>query len=187
MFDWLFEGHLIVYGVLGAAAVACVVLWQRNRKRRWLAGALAALALSGLYWLLDVCVETDSERLVRLVREMADGLKPHANLDPVFQHLSDGFRSPSGKTKQETRELAQSYLNGPVTDVRVWNIRCVEVSRERKTAVVEFEGKVHGDLGPGGLAPLKCVATFEFDGTEWKLKGMEVHLQAVPDDAIPGY
>jgi hypothetical protein len=187
MFDWLFEGHFAVYAVLAAAAAVCTLLWRRTRKRRWLAGAAAALALAGLYALLDFAVETDRERLQKLVPEMAAGLKPHSNLDPVFDHVSEQFRSPSGKSKSEVRELARSYLDsGVVTEVKVWDVRVEKVSREEKAAVVSFGGKAKG--GPGDYVPLRCLATFEYDPANgWRMKALEVKGEGPAGEAFPGY
>jgi hypothetical protein len=189
MFDWLFEGHIAVYAVLAAAAAVCTLLWRRTRKRRWLAGAAAALALAGLYALLDFAVETDRERLQRLIPEMAAGLKPHSNLDPVFDHVSEQFRSPSGKSKSEVRETARSYLDsGVVTEVKVWNVRVEKASRREGTAEVLFDGKVKGNLGGGEYLALWCKAVFEYDPARgWLLKSLEVHPQGAPDEAFPGY
>ena len=93
MFDWLFEGHLSVYFLLTAIAVLFVVLGVRTRNRRWYAAAAGAVALAGLYCLLDFAVETDREQIQRKVNAMAAGFRRRPTSTPCLKRLGQ-FHCP---------------------------------------------------------------------------------------------
>ena len=104
MFDWLFEGHLSVYFLLTAMAALFIVLGVRTRKRRWYAVAAGAVAVAGLYCVLDFAVETDREQIQRKVRAMAADLTAPAHLDAVMENVSDRFHCPFADSKKALRE-----------------------------------------------------------------------------------
>ena len=178
MFDWLFEAHRhpAVYIVLAAAAVLFLVLWYRTRKRRWLIGAAVAAALAGLYCLLDYAVETDREQIERKVHAMAAGFKAPANLDAVFDNVSDHFHSSYAADKQALRDLAQQHVQtSGITDVQILEIHCGEISRDKNTAVVEFRAKVIGNFGSLEAVSVHCDATFDYDpALGWRMRGLGV-------------
>jgi hypothetical protein len=176
MFDWLFEGHLSVYFLLTAAAVLFAVLGARTRKRRWYAVAAGFVALAGIYCLLDFAVETDREQIQRKVRAMAANLKAPANLDAVLVNVSDQFRCPFADSKTALREKASEGIRTwNITEVRLSDLHCGEISRERNTAVAEFRAKVIGTFGPVEAAPISCKATFDYYPTHgWRMRELEV-------------
>jgi hypothetical protein len=182
MLDWLFEGHrhLAVYVILAAAGVLFVVVAVRTRKRRWLAGAGAAATLAGLYLLLDVAAETDSEQIERKVDAMAAGFRAPANLDAVFDNVSDHFHSSYAADKQALREMArQNIQSSGITDVRILEFHSGEISREKNTATAEFRAKVVGNFG-GGLqaVTVHCGAMFDYDAAHgWRLRGLGVKAE----------
>ena len=172
MFDWLFEGRTSVYVVLAALAGFLLVLWWQTRKRWFLLGIVVAAALTGIYAILDVVVETDREQIVRRVNALAAAVTAH-NLDGIFVNISDDFHSPAGKSKTEVRDLARLYLEQKiVTGMKVWDIVCTESpSREKGTTQVSFSVKVAGfrDF----LAD--CDAVFDFDLKQgWRLKSVRL-------------
>jgi len=179
MFDWLFEGHRhpAIYIALAAAAALCVVVWRRTRKRRWLIAAAVPVALAGLYWLLDITVETDREQIERKVDAMADGFKAPARLDAVFDNVSDKFHSSYADNKAALRDLAQQHIQSSgITEVRILDFHCPEASRAKGTAAAEFRAKVVGNFG-GGLeaVTVHCDATFDYDATHgWRMSGLGV-------------
>ncbi len=177
MLDWLFEGHLSVYFLLTATAVVFAVLGARKRERRWYAFAAGALALVALYCLLDFAVETDREQIQRKVRAMSAGLTAPAHIDAVFENVSDQFHCPFADSKRALREKTQQELGEwKITDVRVSDLHCGEISRERKTAVAEFRAKVIGSFGSLDAAPVFCKATFDYDPAHgWRMRELEVH------------
>ncbi|HVS37054.1 MAG TPA: hypothetical protein VMS17_15950 [Gemmataceae bacterium] len=181
MFDWLFEGHRhpAVYILLAAAAVLFVVVAVRRRRRRWLIGTAVAAALAGLYCLLDYAVETDSEQIERKVNAMAAGFKAPANLDAVFDNVSDQFRNSAGD-KKWLRDLAQQQLqNSGITDVKIIEFRTGEISREKNLATAEFRAKVAGNFG-GGLeaVTVHCDANFDYDALHgWRMSGLGVKAE----------
>ena len=63
VFDWLFEGHWYIYTVLALLALFFLWFWWQNRTRFWLIGLTVFLALIGIYWLLDILVETGREQI----------------------------------------------------------------------------------------------------------------------------
>jgi hypothetical protein len=177
MFDWLFEGHLSVYFLLTAAAVLFAFLGVRTRNRRWYAAAAGAVALIGLYCLLDFAVETDREQIQRKVKEMAAGFKAPAHLDAVFDNVSDQFHCPFADSKTALRLKTQEQLKAwNITEVRISDLHCSEISRERKTAVAEFRAKVIGSFGTLEAAPVFCKATFDYEPAHgWRMRELEVH------------
>jgi hypothetical protein len=173
LFDWLFEGRTNVYVVLAALAVFLLLVWWQTRRRWFLVGIPIVVALIGLYALLDKWVETDREQIVRKVQDMAAAVNAR-NLDRLLEHISDHFRSPQGKDKQQLRDTVASYLQGGmVSNARVWDIVCEErPSREQGTVRVFFRAKADG----GGRELLAdCEADFDFDPNHgWRMRSLRL-------------
>jgi hypothetical protein len=169
VFDWLFEGRTSVYVVLIALTVLMGVVWWQTRKRWAVLGVAVALGLVGLYALLDVVVETDREQIVRKIKLMIAAVNAN-DIDGAFQHISDDFRTPQGKGKEELRELARRYLGQHLLEsIDVWDIACLgDPSRAEGTAKAAFMVKTHGTGVEGFLA--ECDATFDFDAQHgWRM------------------
>ncbi len=179
MFDCLFEGHRhpAVHLLLAAAAVLCLVVWMRTRRRRWVAVAAIPVALAGLYYLLDIAVETDSEQIERKVDAMAAGFKAPANLDAVFDNVSDHFHSSYADDKPALRALARQYIQtSGITEVKIIEFHSGEISREKNTAAAVFRAKVIGS-SPNGVeaVTVHCDATFDYDAAHgWRMRGLGV-------------
>ena len=126
-----------------------------------------------LYALLDKFVETDREQIVRKVQEMAAAMNAR-DLDGLLENISDNFRSPQGKDKQELRDTIANYLQmGVVGNVRIWDIACESTpSREHPPARVFFRAKAES----GGRELLAdCEATFDFDAEHgWRLRSLRL-------------
>jgi hypothetical protein len=187
VFDWLFEGRLSVYVLLVVAAAALVYLWVKTRKRHWLLAALFVGLLAGFYFLLDRMVETDREQIERKVLEMAAAVRAK-DIDGIFRHVSDNFRSASGKTKKDLRDMANSYVRtGEVREIVVWQFAFPDTpSRERKSCNVSFLVKFHGNLGKAGDFFYRCQAVFDFDPQNgWRLKGFDLFDPMRENEKIP--
>jgi hypothetical protein len=172
LFDWLFEGRASVYAILAALIVFLLLVWWQTRKRWLLLGVAVAVAMIGLYALLDKTVETDREQIVRKVQEMAAAVNAR-DLDGLFENISDNFRSPQGKDKQQLRDTVANYLQmGMVSNVRVWDIVCEDTpSREHPPARVFFRAKA--ESGRELLAD--CEATFDYDAQHgWRLRSIRL-------------
>jgi hypothetical protein len=177
VFDWLFEGKVAVYLFLAAVAVSLVYLWTQTRKRYFLYGVGVTVLLAGLYFLLDKAVETDREQIVHKTEAMAAAVKAK-DIRALFEHVSDQFRSPAGKDKQQSQISAQKLISsGEVTEVTVWGFHFDDDgSRERRSRVVAFQVKAEGSLmGVTRGVPFTCEATFDFDAQHgWRLKGFKL-------------
>jgi hypothetical protein len=172
LFDWLFEGRTSVYVMLVALAVFLLLIWWQTRKRWLLHGVVVAVALVGLYALLDKAVETDREQIVRKVQEMAAAVNAR-DLDGLFENISDNFRSRLGKDKQQFRDTVANYLKkGMVSNVRVWDIGCKDTpSREHPPVQVFFSAKAES----GRDLMADCEATFDFDAEHgWRLQNIRL-------------
>ncbi|HZV04462.1 MAG TPA: hypothetical protein VE999_05170 [Gemmataceae bacterium] len=173
MFDWLFEGRTGVYAVLAALVVFLLVIWWQTRKRWLLLGVAVAVALIGLYALLDKVVETDREQIVRKVNEMAAAVNSR-NLDALFENISENFRSPLGKDKQQFRDFVGHYVNGGIVqNVRVWDIEFDDSpSRENPPARVFFRARAE-ENGRGLFAD--CETMWGFDSQHgWRLRSIRL-------------
>ncbi len=175
MFDWLFEGRLTIYVLLGLTALGLLYCWwKQQNKRIYLIGAAFALALMALYFLLNIAVETDSEQIVRKVKEMADGIG-RRDLDATFAHISDNFRSPHGKNKQALREFTRATrASEMVSNIAVWDFHFrTPPDRASGRAEIIFQFKPTGavDNALGG-AWFNCAAEFDHDSAHgWRLVG----------------
>jgi hypothetical protein len=168
VFDWLFEGQTTVYILLIVVLIGLFVVYWQWRRRVWLYGMAVVVALIGLYWLLDRLVETDREQIHRKIGGMASGLQAH-NVDAVFKHISDNFRSPQGEDKNELHSLAERRIN-QVTHVIVWNIRRDSRPQPGKDySDLRFSFKVNDEF------PFDCQPVFEHDAANgWRLKGLKI-------------
>jgi hypothetical protein len=169
VFDWLFEGRPAVFVVLAAAALVLFVAWWQTRKRYWFYGAVAFLALAGLYFLLDRLVETDREQIVRKIEEMSAGVRER-NVDRIFAHVSEQFRLNNTDRAAFRAFADRAIRTGQVTEVKAWDFHFDDDFRatERRTvrgtpqeaqlARVRFTVKPEG---PGiTTAGFLCRATF---------------------------
>ena len=173
--DWLFEGRTSVYVVLIALAAFLLLVWWQTRKRWAVIGAGVAGLLVGGYALLDRAVETDREQIVGAIKSMMAAVNA-GDIDGIFEHVSDDFRSPGGRGKEELRSLARQYIGQKiVTNVDVWDIEVQgQPSREQGAAQASFQVKVHGQPGVEGFLA-ECDVTFEFDPQHgWRMNGVRL-------------
>jgi hypothetical protein len=181
VFDWLFEGRTTVYVVLAALTLLLLALAWQTRKRHWLLGAGAVLALAAVYFLLSLIVETDRKQIEHKLQEMAAGVKDH-DPDKVFAHVSEDFRL-GGKDKAKFREFAEPHLRGSGDrEVVVWDVRFPPESRSALRGgpgtgvLVEFRITPKGFDGRDGLS-YPCDATFVRDpDRQWRLKSFRTPL-----------
>jgi hypothetical protein len=131
--EWLFEGQLTVYAVLGAAFVFLFALWKKHRRRAYLVAWCVPVALVVVYLALDILVETDREQITRVFQEIAaektlrdlslkaqDGYAPivPVDYDRIFSHVSDSYNR-HGMNKDELQQVARatsSFQNITVSD-----------------------------------------------------------------------
>jgi hypothetical protein len=173
MFNWLVEGWLSVYLLLATVALVLLAIWWSTRRRKYAIAAAVVAALAVLYGLLDLAVETDHERMVRSVREMAASAK-HKDASGLFEHISDEFEH-NGMSKADLINLAKNAIqNGDVREVVVWDFERGPVSRANRSGTVIFLIKVKSAWTPDELF-LRCNAHFvlESDG-KWRLKRFEL-------------
>jgi hypothetical protein len=187
--SWLVEGEPIVYAVLGCVLVGFGLAWWRTRKRRYAVAAGVVAALMAGYFLLDRFVESDGEQMVRKVNEIATAISAH-DLDAAFGNVSDGFDRPP-RNKASFRKFCDDTLRaGNVTEVRVWDLAPVDVSRPQRTGAVEFHFKVRGRWGESPPNYFGKVA-FVLDGDgQWRVKTFDVYdslNQSRTPLAIPGW
>jgi hypothetical protein len=188
MFDWLFEGRLSVYILLGGLAIFLLFLWWQNRNGRFLLAVGFVVGLAGLYYLLDKLVETDREMVRRNIEEMAASVAKR-DLDGLFNHLSDDFRG-FGHNKKEMREIAENYFkNDLVSSITVWNFDFRdEVSREKGTCKGSFMFKVRGRImGEFQDMQFTCDGTYRFHPQHgWQLEKCRVTYPH-SDDEVPAH
>jgi hypothetical protein len=187
--SWLIEGHPAVYALLAAVLAALLVIWWRTRKRNLLIAAAAVAALILGYFLLDRFVESDSERMIRKVNEIAAAVSAN-DLNVAFQNVSERF-DRAGVDKSQFRDFCQRMKNGGnVGTVKVWDLEAGDISRPAGTGTVAFRFKVTGNWGespPNYMAR----AFFVLDGDgKWRLKSFEIYdalNQSTTPVAIPGW
>ncbi|HXG11247.1 MAG TPA: hypothetical protein VNK04_15925 [Gemmataceae bacterium] len=206
---WLAENPTTVYAILGALALVVLIAAWMNRDRfipielvrdrrkeprtinaLALGGILVALlaVLAGLVALIDYLVVTDQEQIVRIIEEMADGVRSR-DTERVFRHVSESF-SARGRGKKEFREFARRYIeSGEVTDVVVWEFRFEgEEPRANKLAKVFFYAKARANIRGSRQDPFYLVeADFCLDPDgQWRLKWFQFRNPVAHGEVVPG-
>jgi hypothetical protein len=169
MFDWLFEGRLLVYVVLVLVGLAFLFFWYRDSRRRrfWLYPVALMVLLAGVYFLLDRLVETRREQIGRKLQEMAVAVKK-GDVSRIFEHISDQFRL-GGLNKAAFRKSVEGYLNrGEVDDLEIWNVQFLDDEGR-----VAFHAKPKGRL-PGTDAFYLVRAQFVLENGQWRLHSFQV-------------
>jgi hypothetical protein len=191
MTAFLFEGQRTVYIVLAIILVLLLLAWWQTRKRQFLVASVVVLGLIGLYFLLDVLVETEQEadrnQLQARIEQMAQAVG-RKDTDALFQHISEKFTSPALKTRAQTYEFAKGLMaRGGVTEVRVWDFEFEQQpSRAKGTAAVRFQFKAKGTEAPD-MAAFGCEATFEWAGANgWLLIKVIIFDPVRGREPIPG-
>jgi ketosteroid isomerase-like protein len=172
VFDWLFEGRLAVYLALASVAAVCVMLWTRNRKRRWLYLACVPVLLIGVYFLLDLLVETRREQIGRKLKEMSAAVQAR-DVDRIFRHISEDFRLEQRGTSMDKaafrRAVDTVFRNRVVDRVHIWDIAI-----GARAGDVVFRVKPTGQRIPDHPG-FVCRATFVQDADgQWRMAGFQV-------------
>src|SRR5207253_5234007 len=88
--SWLIEHSALIYMVLATLAVILGVAWWRTRQGKLFLGALGAVLLIAVAWLIGYLTVTDAKRIQRTVEQMAAALQRH-DVAAVFAHTSRDF------------------------------------------------------------------------------------------------
>jgi hypothetical protein len=201
VFDWLFEGQRVVYVVLAALAVLCLFAWQQDSRRGWLLQAFVGLVvLAGLYYALDVMVETDREQIARRVSRMAAGVGQRS-ADAVFEHVSERFQHGTMNRDGFRTFVGRAIDAGLVDGVEVWGFSFPDDFRKREAidrgpspgtvdmARVSFKAKPRGGMAGDSVGFYDCEARFirDPDG-KWRLFDFEVFYPSTTSPVhIPGF
>jgi hypothetical protein len=181
MTAFLFEGHRTVYIVLAIVLVILLVAWWQTRKRSLLVAGAVVVGLIGLYFLLDLFVETEQEadrnQIQSRIEEMAQSIHDR-DPEKLFRHIGDKFVSPLGKNRTETHKFARDLItSGTVRSVRVWGFEFAEQPRRAKgEATISFQFKVDAPSVAEASLAFPCDATFEWAGARgWLLREVVIH------------
>jgi hypothetical protein len=187
MLTWLVDNATLLYMLLGIVGILCAVVWWRTRQRPYAIAVGVVLLLVIVVGTLSHFVQTDSMRIEGVVKDMAAGVQAH-DLDRVFRHVSDRFTF-RGNDKAAFHKKCQGIMDvRNVTAIEVWEFEPREISRERKTARMEFRVKPRGNW-EGGYAFYRCVADFVLDADgQWRLQTFEVLNPYINERMeIPGF
>ena len=167
---WLADNATKLYILLAIIAAGFVVAWRFSGRNKQLLGALGAILILGLIFLLAQFATSDSKILEANVKAMADAVvdgKP----DDLFKHISADFHY-----KTMTRDMlyagAQREIRARrVSDIRISQFHVEEVSRAKNRAQTRFQVTIQAQEARG---PYMFVteADFVLEGNDWKLKTM---------------
>jgi hypothetical protein len=164
----------------------------RRPERWWLVAGLIAAGLAGLYFLLDVLVETDVEADRKQIRQrlqaLSDAVK-NGDGKAVLDNLSDKFRSPGGKNKELFRSDVLRYLTrGGVEEIEISGLEFEGRPSRQDGAKVQFQARGRGGaLGPWDGRPVQVEATFDYDTQHgWRLAGYKAYFPGgLPVENLP--
>src|SRR5438045_3974718 len=99
MLWWLIDNIGVFQTILGMIALGYGAAFYMTKRVKFLAVALAIVAVIVLLWLLPRFIITDRKRLELTVREMADAVV-NGNFDTLRAHLADDF-TYAGASREE--------------------------------------------------------------------------------------
>jgi hypothetical protein len=187
--EWLFEGQLTVYAVLAVLLAFMLMVWKQTPRRLYLAVCLSLVALIGIYFLLDIVVQTDREQVRNSVQEMSAGVKAH-DINRIFAQVSDTYNR-HGSSKAEFRSASEGVINPRlVEEMAVWGWEFAPDYRSKESASdarenvahVRFMAKPTGASGTS-IYLVDAVMHRDTDG-KWRLQSWEV-FDAFHNDTSP--
>jgi hypothetical protein len=187
--EWLFEGQLVVYAALAAAIVFLALVWKQTPRKGYMVGICVLAALIGLYYLLDVLVQTDREQISDAIHEMSAGVEARS-VNRIFDEVSDTYNR-HGMTKESFRQVVSGVIGARHVDrVAMWRCefapdykRKESESDTRETiAKVRFQAKPEAANGQN-LYQVDAVFHRDSDG-KWRLQSWEV-FDPFHNDATP--
>jgi ketosteroid isomerase-like protein len=196
VFDWLFEGRLTVYVALAVVALLLAARWWQTRRGAWLVGAACALALIGVYYVLDRARETDREQIERKLQEMAAAVRPR-DVRRICAHISESFQL-QGVGKATFCEFADRMMRTrQVTDLVVFDVgfppgfkssfedRSGGAPRRTEQARVQLRAKPRGDAqGTNITYPVEATFVRDPDG-QWRLQTFQVFSPGGLNETLP--
>jgi len=186
MLSWLVDSTALLSIVLGTAALILIVAWWQTRKRNAAVGAGVALALIAGLVLLGRIVETDAQRIENKIHELVGALRAH-DLDRLFSQVAEDFHYRGNDKAQFRQKVTETIRVHNVVDVEVWDFATQEISREKRTARIQFRAKPKGNWDQG--VHYRCVADLVLSpDDEWRLKSFEIYNAVGAEPLpIPGY
>ena len=182
MLDWLFEDVWTVSLVLGVAGVALALAWwckADSRYRKYLAiGVGLVVVLFGVYFALSYMTETAEGQMKRRVREIAGSVKSK-EIKPVLEiNLADDFHVQSYDKKRFIARAQELKDRFSVESVEVWDLKLVEIDREKGTAKFSFtvKPKISDHETPAYLVVADFVMTPKekwWQKEEWKMRSFQ--------------
>lgn len=176
MLDWLFEGWTSVYLFLGTAGLMCLALWVFTSRRGFAIAALVMAVLAGLYFLLDVLVETEAQKIERSLKQIASATQ-NKDVDLIFDNISESFTRKTWSKKAYHDLVARFLPLYEVKEVRFWDVRFLELSRSGGMAKVYFRIRAVGGPNPEYPFLRDCQATYRRDPDgRWRLQAFTLFM-----------
>lgn len=169
---FFFENPLWL-GICGAfVTIVALVLWMQTRARSAAVTAFVACLLTILLVLVSQRVETDREKLIRTIHEVADAVESN-DLERVLRHVAPNAQQGLTRARQELPQYT-------FREARMTRLKSLLVNRSSTppTAVAEFSVIV--DVGAGGSGtriPRFVKAYFVEDAGRWLVRDYE-HFDA---------
>src|SRR5437763_1298069 len=146
MFDWLFEGKLAVYVLLGAVAAAILALWWQRRDRGYLYAFAGVAGVALVYFLLDLVRETPRAKARHALEDMADAVNKR-DVKRLLGHFSTAVRF-QGRDKEAFRGRVGGALDAfEVRNARPIDVRFLKVDLDAGTMTVRFTAQADNNSG----------------------------------------
>ncbi len=177
--EWLFEGRITIYTLLAVCLVFLLFVWKQTPRKGYLVACVVLLALIGLYFLLDVLVQTDKEQITHAFREMSAGVQTR-NIDRIFANVSDTYNR-HGMNKSAFKAAADGVIRGrQVDEVKVWAFEFEPDYKRKESAADERENlaKVSFMAKPvasDGISIYRVEAVMHRDSDgKWRMQSWDV-------------
>jgi hypothetical protein len=176
--EWLFEGQLTVYAVLAVSLVFMLVIWKQTPRKAYVWCSVVLAVLIGLYFLMDLLVETDREQITHAVQEMSAGVQAR-NVEQIFAQVSDSYNR-HGSNKAGFKSAVSGVITGQHVDrVALWAFEFARDYKQKDSpslersnvAKVAFMAKPEG---PGGASLYRVDAVMHRDADgKWRMQSWE--------------
>lgn len=183
MFDFLFEGSLVVYGLLFLFTVFLLYHYQQDQKRNYLKALLVVAAMAFFFFLLDILRDTDKEKALKLLDEVTVLINA-GKYDQAFSHLADDFRAYDIDRKNMRDAAERSLERFAVRDITLKSKSIEKEDKDRRMVTIRFNSTAESNLSTGwAMAP--CEVDFIVDAQgRCRIKSFRVY-QPFVDSMTP--